>query len=111
MNVTLSTISSVLYHGFSGTEGLTGFPNIGTYLIFAVVLVPIYVMVVAWFTGTPRDTKTGLLGVSYLVGLTASMWISMLVLTVIIGIVFYGGAPEPFGAAGPSTDVPIFGSL
>ncbi|SFB98728.1 hypothetical protein SAMN05444422_103369 [Halobiforma haloterrestris] len=93
--------ATVLYHGYEGTQGLTGFPNTGTWLIFAVILVPIYVMVIAWFVGTPRNTKTGLLGVTYLVGLTSGMWISMFFLTVIIGIVFYGGAPEPIGATGP----------
>lgn len=91
----------LLYHGYSGTKGFTGFGNEGTWIIFAVILVPIYIMLVAWFTGTPRDTKSGLMGVSYLVGLTTSMWLGMFVLTVIIGIVFYGGAPEPIAAPGP----------
>ncbi|QSW98786.1 hypothetical protein [Haloterrigena alkaliphila] len=91
----------LLYHGYSGTEGFTGFVNEGTWIIFAVILVPIYVMLISWFTGTPRDTKTGLLGVSYLVGLTTMMWVGMFVLTVLIGIVFYGGAPEPFTNPGP----------
>ena len=104
-------LASVLYHGYEGTAGVTGFPNTGTWLIFGVVLVPIYAMVVAWFTGTPRDTKTGLLGVSYLVGIAAQMWIGMFILTVIIGLIFYGGMPEPLGAAGPSNDSPIFGFL
>ncbi|EMA38731.1 hypothetical protein [Halobiforma nitratireducens] len=95
-----ATLSMVLYHGYEGTDGLTGFPNTGTWLIFGVVLVPIYIMVIAWFTGSPRDTKTGLLGVTYLVGLTTSMWVGMFVLTVILGIVFFGGAPEPIGSPG-----------
>ena len=93
--------ADVLYHGYDGTAGITGFPNIGTYLIFGVVLVPVYAMVVAWFVGEPRDTKTGFLGVSYLVGITASMWIGMFFLTVIIGLVFFGGAPEPLSSPGP----------
>lgn len=92
---------SLLYHGYDGTAGFTGFANEGTWIIFAVILVPIYVMLAAWFLGEPRDTKSGLLGVSYLVGLTTSMWVGMFVLTVIIGVVFYGGAPEPVGAPGP----------
>ncbi|RQG96832.1 hypothetical protein [Natrarchaeobius oligotrophus] len=96
-----SALSFVLYHGYEGTEGLTGFPNIGTYLIFGVILVPVYVMVIAWFVGEPRDSKTGLMGVTYLVGITAQMWIGMFFLTMIIGIVFYGGLPEPFGSVGP----------
>ncbi|GAB7017569.1 hypothetical protein [Halostagnicola bangensis] len=94
-------LSHVLYHGYEGTEGITGFPNIGTFLIFGVVLVPVYVMIAAWFVGKPRGTNSGLLGVSYLVGITAQMWIGMLILTLIISVVFYGGVPEPFTSVGP----------
>lgn len=97
----VSLSQQLLYHGYNGTEGWTGFVNEGTWVIFAIILVPVYIMLVAWFTGTPRDTKSGLLGVSYLVGLTTSMWVGMFVLTVIIGVVFYGGAPEPVAAPGP----------
>ncbi|ELZ16439.1 hypothetical protein C477_15445 [Haloterrigena salina JCM 13891] len=89
----VDALATVLYHGYEGTQGWTGFANEGTWIIFAVILVPIYVMLVAWFVGTPRDTRTGLLGVSYLVGITTSMWISMLVLTVILGVVFFGELP------------------
>ncbi|WP_265111539.1 hypothetical protein [Halosolutus halophilus] len=94
-------VTAVLYHGYGGTEGLTGFPNTGTYLIFGVILVPVYIMVAAWFLGAPRNTRTGLLGVSYLVGITAQMWIGMFILTMLIAIVFYGGMPEPIGPVGP----------
>lgn len=96
-----NALSQIMYHGYDGTEGLTGFPNIGTYLIFGVILVPVYVMVAAWFLGEPRDTSTGLLGVGYLVGITAQMWIGMFILTMIIGVVFYGGVPEPLASPGP----------
>lgn len=90
-----------LYAGVGGTEGLTGFPNIGTYLVFGVILVPVYVMIIAWFLGEPRDTKTGVMGVAYLVGITLGMWVPMFFLTMIIGIVFFGGVPEPIGSPGP----------
>ena len=85
------------YHDYPGS-GITGFPGPGTWLIFGVVLMPIYVMTIAWFLGEPGDPKTGLLGVVYLVGITAQMWIGMFILTVLIGIIFYGGAPEPIGS-------------
>ena len=88
-----AALATVLYHGYEGTEGWTGFLNEGTWIIFAVILVPIYVMIVAWFLGYPRDTKTGLLGVSYLVGIATSMWVSMLVLTILLGVVFFSGIP------------------
>ncbi|WP_247000450.1 hypothetical protein [Halosolutus gelatinilyticus] len=91
-----SALAAVLYHGYEGTEGLTGYPNTGTWLIFGVILVPIYIMVAAWFLGSPRDTKTGLLGVTYLVGIATQMWVGMLIFTLLLGIIFYGGLPRVF---------------
>ncbi|OAQ53854.1 hypothetical protein HTG_06195 [Natrinema mahii] len=95
------TLSTLLYHGYDGTSGFTGFANEGTWVIFAIILVPVYIMLAAWFLGEPRDTKSGLMGVGYLVGLTTSMWVGMFVLTLLIGFVFYGGLPEPFSSVGP----------
>ena len=91
-----SLAESALYHGYPGSD-VTGFPGVGSWLIFGVVLMPIWVMIIAWFSGSPGDTKTGLLGVTYLVGITTGMWVGMFVLTLIIGVVFYGGLPEPIG--------------
>ncbi|AFO58297.1 MULTISPECIES: hypothetical protein [Natrinema] len=101
MSTTQTILSTLLYHGYDGTSGFTGFANEGTWIIFAVILVPVYIMLAAWFLGKPRDTKSGLTGVSYLVGLTTSMWVGMFVLTVLIGVVFYGGPPEPISSVGP----------
>lgn len=64
-------------------------PGPGTWLIFGIVLLPVYLMLAAWFLGEPRDTRTGLLGVGYLVGLTVAMWAGFGVLTVGIGVVFF----------------------
>ena len=64
-------------------------PGPGTWLIFGIVLLPVYLMLAAWFLGKPRDTRTGLLGVGYLVGLTVAMWAGFGVLTVGIGVVFF----------------------
>ncbi|AFZ71526.1 hypothetical protein [Natronobacterium gregoryi] len=102
MSTLASAIATLpLYAGIGGTEGVTGFPNIGTYVIFGVVLVPVYVMIAAWFIGEPRNTKAGLMGLAYLVGITAAMWVPMLFLTAIIGIVFFGGIPEPLPFSDP----------
>ncbi|MHB9288166.1 hypothetical protein ACKVMT_14150 [Halobacteriales archaeon Cl-PHB] len=61
----------------------------GTYLIFGIVLAPIYVMIAAWFLGRPRDPKKALLGVTYLAGLTVSLWGSLFVVTMLIKFVFW----------------------
>jgi len=61
----------------------------GTYLIFGIVLLPIYIMLVAWFAGKPRTAKKGLLGVAYLVGLTTGLWGSLFVATMVILYLFF----------------------
>ncbi|GAB3027935.1 hypothetical protein [Natronobiforma cellulositropha] len=67
----------------------TGFPGPGTYLIFGVILVPVYVMLAAWFLGEPRDRRVALLGVGYLVGLTTLLWGGMYLKTVVIDLLFF----------------------
>jgi len=103
---TLALLGSVptdvlFFNPEAGTPGVTGFPNIGTYLIFGVILFPVYTMIVAWFAGEPRDPKLGVMGIGYLIGITASMWVPMFFLTVLIGIIFFGGMPEPLTGPGP----------
>jgi hypothetical protein len=61
----------------------------GTYLIFGIVLLPIYIMVAAWFLGEPRDRTKGLLGVVYLAGLTTALWGGLFVVTMVIKFVFF----------------------
>ncbi|MFA9518597.1 hypothetical protein ACERIT_15515 [Halopenitus sp. H-Gu1] len=61
----------------------------GTYLIFGIVLLPIYLMIAAWFLGEPRDYKKGLLGVVYLAGLTTVLWGGLYVATVVIELVYF----------------------
>lgn len=61
----------------------------GTYLIFGIVLAPVYAMVAAWFVGDPSDRFASLLGVGYLAGLTTVLWGSLFVATLIIGAVFF----------------------
>lgn len=61
----------------------------GTYLIFGIVLLPIYIMVVSWFVGDPSDVRKSLLGLGYLVGLTTSLWLSLFVVTQVIYFLFF----------------------
>lgn len=61
----------------------------GTYLIFGIVLLPVYIMLIAWFVGEPRDLKAGLLGVSYVVGITAGLWGGAFVATMVIKGLFF----------------------
>lgn len=61
----------------------------GTWLIFGVVLLPVYLMLLGWFLGDPRDARTGLLGVGYLVALTAGLWTGLFAFTVLLGVIFF----------------------
>jgi len=61
----------------------------GTVLIFGIVLAPVYAMLIGWFAGEPSDPKIATLGIGYLVGLIASLWIALTVISVLIGVVFF----------------------
>lgn len=61
----------------------------GTYLIFGIVLAPVYLMIAAWFLGEPSDTRRALLGVGYVVGLTTALWGGLFVATMVIKFVFF----------------------
>ena len=72
----------------TGGHGLP-FVGPGTYLIFGIVLVPVYLMVTAWFLGRPRLPRKALLGVGYLAGLVIALWGGMFVATMVIKYVFF----------------------
>ncbi len=61
----------------------------GSWLIFAVVLVPVYTAVAAWYLGKPGNPKMATMGVVYLVGLTLALWVPFYIATVLIGIIFF----------------------
>lgn len=62
---------------------------VGTWLIFGVVLAPIYVMLLGWFLGKPRDFRKAFLGLGYLVGLIVLLWGGMYLVTLLIGYLFF----------------------
>lgn len=64
-------------------------PGPGTWLIFGVVLVPVYVALAAWFLGEPRDVRVGLMGIGYLIGFILLLWLPMFILSMIIWALFF----------------------
>ncbi len=58
-------------------------PYVGTWLIFGIVLVPVYMMLMGWFLGKPRNLRLSLLGVGYVVGLMILLWVGLLLMTVV----------------------------
>jgi hypothetical protein len=61
----------------------------GTYVIFGIVLLPVYLMLAAWFIGEPRDRMAQFLGVSYVVGITVGLWAGAFVATMAIKFLFF----------------------
>lgn len=61
----------------------------GTWLIFGIILVPVYTAVAAWYLGKPGTPKLASMGLVYLVGLTLALWVPMYIVTVLIGLIFF----------------------
>ncbi|MBI2861790.1 MAG: hypothetical protein HYX89_03115 [Chloroflexi bacterium] len=63
-------------------------PYVGTWLIFGIVLLPVYMVLLGWFLGKPRNLRLSLMGVGYVVGLTAMLWAGLTLMTVITRLLF-----------------------
>lgn len=61
----------------------------GTWLIFGVIGLPVYTLLFGWFLGKPKDKTATLLGIGYLIGVSSFLWLNLLVITVLIGFIFY----------------------
>lgn len=61
----------------------------GTILIFGVVMAPVYMMLIGWFAGSPRELRTPLLGVGILASVTVGLWAGLALLGVALGLLFF----------------------
>ncbi|MES3517850.1 MAG: hypothetical protein PPP58_09325 [Natronomonas sp.] len=61
----------------------------GTWLIFGVILVPVYAVLAAWYLGDPSDSTIATMGVGYLVGFTLLLWTGLFLKTVVIDLLFF----------------------
>ncbi len=61
----------------------------GEIVILGIVFMPVYVMLLGWFLGRPRELRLPLIGVGYLVGTTVAMWVGMALFAAALGVVFY----------------------
>lgn len=62
---------------------------VGTWVIFGVILAPVYTMLFGWFLGRPRNLRKTLLGLSYLLGLTTLLWGGLFALSMLFKFVFF----------------------
>lgn len=63
-------------------------PYVGTWLIFGIVLVPVYAILLGWFLGKPRNLRLSLMGVGYVAGLIALLWAGLTVMSVVVRLLF-----------------------
>jgi len=59
---------------------------IGVYVIFGIVLLPVYAMIGGWLLGKPRDFKTVGIGLASVFGLIAAMVVAVWIGGQLIGL-------------------------
>lgn len=60
-------------------------PTYGLWLLFGVVLTPLYLMLAGWIFGRPRQLRMPVIGVGFLVGLTVVAWGGMALFALLLG--------------------------
>lgn len=64
--------------------------HLGVFVMFGVIMLPVYAMLVGWFVGKPRDLVRSTLGLGYLVGFIAviivATWIAGQVIRLIMHV-------------------------
>lgn len=58
---------------------------IGLYVLFFILLAPVYITVVAWLFGNPRDYRTAAIGVGYM----AAILVMLVAGTAAMGVGFW----------------------
>jgi hypothetical protein len=64
-------------------------PIYGIWLLLGIVFAPFYLTLAGWFLGRPRDLRLPLIGLGFLIGLTALAWGGMALFGVLIHLVLY----------------------
>ena len=61
----------------------------GSILILGIVFAPVYLMLIGWFVGGPRGLRLPLMGVAYMVSITAGRWGGLALFAALLGVVFF----------------------
>lgn len=69
-------------------EWIGGLP-VGRWLVFGIILLPVYGMLLGWFLGKPRNFPMALRGVAYLITMVAVLWGGLFALSMLIRFVFF----------------------
>jgi len=62
---------------------------VGIWLLFGIILLPVYGMLLGWFLGKPRNFRLALRGVAYLLGMIVLLWGGLFALSILIKFVFF----------------------
>lgn len=62
---------------------------VGWWLLFGIVLLPVYGMFLGWFLGKPRNLRLALMGVGYVVGITVALWAGLALFAALLGVLFF----------------------
>ena len=62
---------------------------VGRWLLFGIILVPVYGMLLGWFLGKPRNIRLALRGVAYLLGMIVLLWGGLFAFSMLIRFVFF----------------------
>lgn len=61
--------------------------RVGGYVIFGFIMLPVYLMVLGWLFGKPRDYRTVAITVGYVIALLASIVVGLAVLGLAVSFV------------------------
>ncbi len=63
-------------------------PYVGTWLIFGIVLLPVYLVLTMWFLGKPRNIRLSLMAVGYVIGFITLLWGGLALMSLIARVLF-----------------------
>ncbi len=63
--------------------------HIGAWLIFGIILLPVYAMLLGWVLGKPRNLRVTLMGLGYLILIPTLLWGGLAVFVAILGRIFF----------------------
>ncbi|MBI2287907.1 MAG: hypothetical protein HYY41_01185 [Chloroflexi bacterium] len=62
---------------------------VGIWLVFGIILLPVYGMLLGWFLGKPRNFSLALRGVTYLIAMIVLLWGGLFAVSMLIRFVFF----------------------
>lgn len=61
--------------------------TLGLYVLFGVLLLPIYLILLGWFTDGPQDYRTAAIGLGYFAAIAVAILAATVALAVVLGLI------------------------